>query len=122
MLKISLDEGYVFDILSISQVKIIKSSNENKQKLVHNYQELSKEIINQIGLDLYSDIVASKEYQELRDANEKTFDLVDQVKNEKGLAKLVDDSNYSRYQKKTALQNKFFNNEVKEVKIGYRHE
>jgi hypothetical protein len=119
MLKISLDEGYVFDILSISQVKIIKSSNENKQKLVHNYQELSKEIINQIGLDLYSDIVASKEYQELRDANEKTFDLVDQVKNDKGLAKLVDDSNYSRYQKKVALQNKFFNNEVKEVKIGY---
>jgi len=119
MLKISLDEGYVFDILSISQVKIIKSSNENKQKLVYNYQELSKEIINQIGLDLYSDIVASKEYQELRDANEKTFDLVDQVKNDKGLAKLVDDSNYNRYQKKTALQNKFFNNEVKEVKIGY---
>ena len=116
MLKISLDEGYVFDILSISQVKIIKSSNENKQKLIHNYQELSKEIINQIGLDLYSDIVASKEYQELRDANEKTFDLVDQVKNDKGLAKLVDDSNYSRYQKKVALQNKFFNNEVKEVK------
>jgi hypothetical protein len=122
MLKISLDEGYVFDMLSISQVKIIKAPKENKQKLVYNYQQLSKEIIKQIGFDLYADIIESKEYQELRNANEKTFDLVDQVKKDNGLAKLVDDSNYNRYQKKTALQNKFFNNEVKEVKIGYRHE
>jgi hypothetical protein len=109
-------------MLSISQVKIIKAPKENKQKLVYNYQQLSKEIIKQIGFDLYADIIESKEYQELRNANEKTFDLVDQVKKDNGLAKLVDDSNYNRYQKKTALQNKFFNNEVKEVKIGYRHE
>lgn len=119
MLKISLDEGFAFDILSIAQVKIIKSSVQDKEKLISNYQNLSKEIISQIGFDLYGEIVASKEYQDLRDANEKTFNLVDQVKNDNGLAKLVDDSNYNRYQKKVALQNKFFNNEVKEVKIGY---
>lgn len=119
MLKISLDEGFAFDILSITQVKIIKSSKQDKEKLVSNYQNLSKEIISQIGFDLYEQIVASEEYQNLRGANEKTFDLVEEVKKDNGLAKLVDDSNYDRYQKKVALQNKFFNNEVKEVKIGY---
>lgn len=119
MLKISLDEGFAFDILSIAQIKIIKSSVQDKEKLISNYQNLSKEIISQIGFDLYGEIVASKEYQDLRDANEKTFNLIDQVKNDNGLAKLVDDSNYNRYQKKVALQNKFFNNEIKEVKIGY---
>ena len=116
MLKISLDEGFAFDILSITQVKIIKSSKQDKEKLVSNYQNLSKEIISQVGFDLYEQIVASEEYQNLRDANENTFDLVDQVKKDNGLAKLVDDSNYNRYQKKVALQNKFFNNILEEEK------
>jgi len=119
MLKITLDEGYVFDLLSINEVKISKAQGENIEKATKNYISLSNEIIDQIGEDLFYRIILSDQYQQLKEANEKTFELVDEVKYDNGLGKKVDDSNYNRYLKKVALQNKFFGKEIQEIKIGY---
>jgi 2-oxoisovalerate dehydrogenase E1 component len=59
MLKVSLDEAYVFDLLSIYQVKINNSLDEKKVKLVESHKQLSLEIINQIGEVLFYEIIKS---------------------------------------------------------------
>lgn len=119
MIKISLDEGYVFDILSILQVKIFKTSKENK-KINSSFEKMKHEIIQQIGEQKFNEIFLSPEYANLFNANSLTFDLVDKVKTDDGIGKKVDDANYHRYICKTNLQKKFFNNEVSEIKIGYK--
>jgi hypothetical protein len=50
------------------------------------------------------------------EANQRVFDLIDESKNDTGLAKITDDANYQRHVVKMALQNKFFNSELTEVK------
>lgn len=121
MITISLDEGYIFDLLSISQVKMAKATEaETIKKVNASYWKLRDEIISQIGQDKFNSISLSEEYRELFKANEKTFDLVDKAKESEGLAKEVDKSNYERYLCKVNLQKKFFDNEVSETKIGYK--
>ena len=116
MLKISLDEAYVFDILTIYQVKIDNATGENKEKTLKASSELGNEIISQIGQDLFIQILLSKEYKNLLNSNKIVFNLVDR-KNESEISKLTADANYDRYLKKIELQKKFFNNELIEVKI-----
>jgi hypothetical protein len=116
MLKISLDEAYVFDLLSIYQVKINNSTDENRIKLLESYTNLSNEIINQIGGDLFKSIIDSVEYQDLVNSNQYVFDLVGRA-NETELSKITADANFERYNKKIILQNKFFKNKLTEVKI-----
>jgi hypothetical protein len=121
MIKISLDEGYVFDLLSIHQVKMAKAKEpESLKKVVSAYWTLRDEIVSQIGQNKFNSILLGAEYDALYQANEKTFDLVDKAKESEGLAKEVDESNYERYLCKVNLQKKFFNNEVSETKIGYK--
>lgn len=117
MIKISLDESYVLDILSIYDVKKIKSPNNQIHS--NNYNNLYKEIALQIGNDKINDILLSKEYLDLLEANTTTFNLVDSVKLNPCLGKEIDESNYNRYLKKIALQEKFFHSKVTETKIGY---
>lgn len=116
MIKISLDEAYVFDILSIFQVKINSFTGEKLETTLLAMSDLIEEIIEQLGQEKYNDIIASQEYLEMVQANKKVFDLVDIVKNDNGLAKETDNANHERYLKKIALQNKFFNNDLREVK------
>jgi hypothetical protein len=116
-MKITLPEGYIFDILSIYQVKIIKSP-ENKVNY-DNFNQLLSEISEQVGNQKTSDIIDSKEYDDLCTANLETFELVDQVKTNPCLGKEVDQSNYKRFLAKKALQEKWFDNSFSEVKIGY---
>ena len=122
MLKISLDEGYIFDILSILEIKKSKSKNESYEKIINSFEELKKEVIQQIGEEKYYKIIHSTEYEELLEANFLTFQLINLIKQSDGIAKEIDDSNYCRYLKKIALQKTFFNNDIKEVKIGYENE
>ena len=122
MLKISLDEGYVFDILSILEIKKSKSKNELYEKIINSFEELKKEVIQQIGEEKYYKIIHSTEYEELLEANFITFQLINLIKQNDGIAKEIDESNYCRYLKKIALQKTFFNNDIKEVKIGYENE
>ena len=116
MLKISLDEAYVFDLLSIYSVKIENSFDHKKIKLLESYKLLSSEIINQIGQKLYDEILNSDEYKDLISSNKNVFNLVDKS-GESELSKITSDANYDRYVKKHILQNKFFKTNLTEVKI-----
>ena len=116
MIKISLDEAYVYDILSIYAVKIENSKGEKKQKSLDSFNKLSEEIQNQIGITKHHSIINSSAYFDLKQANKEVFDLVDRA-GETSLSKQTAEANYKRYLKKVELQTKFFNNEVTEVKI-----
>jgi len=116
VITIQVDEGYAFDHLSIIGVKLDCSSNSANKK---NYDEASKNITQQIGVDLFRQIVESKYYTDLFNCNKKIFKLVDEAKQNLVKASEVDDANYERYVLKKALQEKFFEGQIKEVKIGY---
>jgi hypothetical protein len=116
MIKVSLDEAYVFDMLAILDVKKASFSEEKLSSVISSYSEMSKEIIEQIGEEKFVEIINSDEYYNLIEANKFVFNLVDRTKIEGGLAKQVDDANYNRYLKKQALQSQFFINKMKEVK------
>lgn len=116
-MKITLPEGYIFDILSIYQIKLFKF----QQDLVHlsNFNNLLNEIKSQIGNDKTLQVMESQEYLNLITANMATFELVDAVKTEPCLGKEVDASNYKRFLSKKVLQEKWFDSDYSEVKIGY---
>jgi hypothetical protein len=119
MINVNLDEGYVFDMLSILKVKISHASGDNLFKIYSAYELMENQIINQIGSEKYHQVVESQEYTDLLQSNALTFSLVDKTKKDNGLAKQVDDANYKRYLCKTALQKKFFQSDASETKIGY---
>lgn len=116
MIKVSLDEAYVFDMLAILDVKKASFTKEKLDSVLSAYSEMTSEIIEQIGEKKFNEIIQSFEYNNLIEANKLVFDLVDRTKVEGGLAKEVDDANYNRYLKKQALQSQFFINKMKEVK------
>ena len=116
MIKISLDEAYVYDILSIYAVKIENSKGEKKQKSLESFNKLSEEIQNQIGITKHHSIINSSDYFDLKQANKEVFDLVDRA-GETSLSKQTAEANYKRYIKKVELQTKFFDNQITEVKI-----
>jgi hypothetical protein len=116
MIKVSLDEAYVFDMLAILDVKKQLFSSEKLDSVLSARAIMVDEICNQIGDDKFHEIISSVEYSNLIEANNFVFNLVDQTKTEGGLAKQVDDANYNRYLKKQNLQNKFFTTKMKEVK------
>lgn len=116
MLKISLDEAYVFDMLSVFDVKIKKLTGEKLLLTLEKYSDMAKEVVDQIGADKYNDITLSAEFKSMIDANLKVFELIDESKNDTGLAKITDDANYERHIAKMALQKRFFDTELTEVK------
>jgi len=116
MLRISLDEAYVFDMLSVFDVKLRNLSGEKLAKTIEKYADMKEEVEEQIGLDKYNQIVSSREYQQMIFANERVFQLIDESKNDTGLAKVTDDANYERHIAKMALQKRFFDGELTEVK------
>jgi hypothetical protein len=116
MIKISLDEAYVFDMLSVFDVKIKKLTGEKLLITLEKFLDMSQEIVDQIGVDKYNEIKLSSEYKRMIDANTNVFDLIDQSKNDNGLAKVTDDANYERHLAKLSLQEKFFENKLTEVK------
>lgn len=116
MIKISLDEAYVFDILSIYEVKVSKFSGQKLQTTLESMSNLISEIKHQIGEELYDKIIVSKVYSGLLEANRNVFDLVDEASKSDGLAKMVDQANHERYIYKSNLQNEFFSTNITEVK------
>jgi hypothetical protein len=116
MLKINLDEAYVFDMLSVFDVKIKNLDGEKLAKTIEKYSDMREEVIEQIGEDKYREITSSLEYQKMVYANQRVFELIDDSKNDTGLAKITDDANYERHIAKMALQKRFFDTELTEVK------
>ena len=115
--KISVDYGAAFDILAIFNVKINLCIGPKKDQSIYNFRQLSREISNQIGDYLFNKIMGSDEYKELYAVNLLTFNKVAEAQKSTGLAKEVDDANFSRFTKKNELQKKFFGTEVSEVKV-----
>jgi len=116
MLKISVDEAYVFDMLSVFDVKLKNLTGEKLLKTIEKYSDMREEVIDQIGKDKYNQITSSIEYQKMVYANQRVFDLIDESKNDTGLAKITDDANYERHVAKMAFQKRFFDTELTEVK------
>jgi hypothetical protein len=118
MIKISLDEAYVFDLLSILDLKKDKSKNTELYNIhLENYYSLYLDILNQIGIEELSKILNSEEYKELKHANMRVFDLVDLCLKDEGLAGETARENHKRFILKNKLQKKFFKNNLKEAKI-----
>jgi hypothetical protein len=112
MIKVSLDEASAFDMLSILSLKL------KGVKSYKTYETLEDEIAHSIGEVLFESIINSNEYEELLRANEEVFQLVDDMNNGEDFSALfVHKTNMKRYQAKKALQHKFFNNNLTEVKI-----
>ena len=113
MIKISLEEAYVFDMLAIMDVKIQKMPVENT---IHLREKLFSELCEQIGHEVVLDVTSSEEYALLIKANLETFSLVDKARNGDGLAKETDDANMLRHRYKKEIQKKFFNSILMEEK------
>ena len=121
MIKIGLDEGYAYDLLSIAAVKVAKHAG-NRANLA-NHHRLEAEIITQVGADLHCEIMDSTEYADLYQTNLALFNHIDEMKTrppQAGDAQFVDHHNYQRYLHKKAIQARFFpNSPLAEQKLGY---
>lgn len=118
MIKVSIDEGAAFDMLSIIAVKSQKRAKPDKN-LENLFNLLYSEIMVQVGSERIREIIDSQEYRELIETNSKIFNLVDEAKHDRVSASLVDRINHQRYLLKQAIQNRFFNEELTERKFGY---
>tara|TARA_B110000483_G_C18053169_1_gene487364 strand:- start:393 stop:737 length:345 start_codon:yes stop_codon:yes gene_type:complete len=113
MIKISVDEGYAFDYLSILE---IKSRKIKQNKTLSSFKECKKFINSQLSGELFNKIYNSNEYSACLKANQETFNAVEKARYGKIPSKKVDDLNMERYAAKSNLQKKFFNNELSESK------
>jgi hypothetical protein len=114
MIKISVDEAYAFDYLSILDIKL------ERNDAVKNIIDIIKnDLINQLGFEKFNEIIASEEYINLKHSNKLTFDAVNKAKTDEVLASFVDTCNYQRMICKKKLQDKFFDKKLSELKIGY---
>jgi hypothetical protein len=111
MINLLVDEAYAFDYLSILHVK--KNINPESQL---NWENCFSYIREQIGDRKMSEIIHSKEYQNMIEANQITFDAVEKARYGSITAKEVDDANMLRYNRKCELQKKYFNTKIKEFK------
>lgn len=117
MIKLTLDEGYCYDFLSIARVKMVK--NDTKQNAM-NFGRAYADIEEQVGKEVHARVLASEEYARLYAVNEYLFRLVDQAKVDSVKASDVDREVYNRWLAKKALQEKFFPDKpFQENKIGY---
>lgn len=109
--------SYAFDYLSILEIK--SSKNPENKKIIEDIIKVTAALNNQLGSILFAKIYESIEYDSLKLANSLVFDAVDKAKDNSISAREVDDLNYHRYLCKKGLQEKFFNNDEPETKIGY---
>jgi hypothetical protein len=122
MVKISVDEGYAFDILSIFQVKIHNCTDPIKiETSKRGFSVLYEELKAQLGQEKLSEIINSSEYDELYTENQTTFVLVDAIRasDENSIGKDIDLNNLRRFECKRKLHNKFFDSQMLETKTKY---
>lgn len=116
MIKIPLDEAYCLDMLAISLVKSRKNPSTQNYK---NYFDLANSIKDEMSMRKFSEVIDSTEFDELVETNNRVFEAVDLAKTDEIPASVIDHLNYQRYLCKKKIQEKFFNGELKEQKIGY---
>jgi hypothetical protein len=114
MIKINVDEAYAFDYYSILELKY-----KNGYIAENLLEQTKNDLYDSVGIELTDIILKSIEYKNLFNSNQITFDAVDKAKTDEVSASYVDKCNYKRMLAKKDLQNKFFNNQLSETKIGY---
>ena len=115
MITITTDEADAYDRLAILEIKMMRGAPVREQQ-----QRLFQELETNCGVDYNMEITGSKEYEALYVANEQTFNLIDQLRSDgewEGAAKDIDDANMKRYYAKCALQKRFFESPLKEIKL-----
>lgn len=124
MIKISVDEGYAYDMLSIQQVKNEKAFFKKNRDSIF---QLAHDIVLSTDLDNHINILGSDEYQDLIDTNRRLFELIDELNKHPADCSCygcqVNRLNYVRFLCKRALQDKFFPGTTQtEQKLGYSQE
>lgn len=117
MITILVDESYAFDYLAILEIKLSKDANNRGKK--SNFIKCKKHIKNQIGPKFFDQIYNSSEYKQCYKANLETYNAVHRAKKDTVLASYVDKCNYKRFLAKKDIQDKFFDGNTTEIKIGY---
>lgn len=118
-LKITLDAGYCFDLMSIAEIKSYRMDDLEKRKIViKSIENLWNELEKQMGFNKLLLIYQSKEYGNLYDVNNKTWDAVEKAERNEISAKEVSDLNTLRYYHKKKLQEKYFNSTLSEQKAS----
>jgi len=114
-IRVTVDEAAAWDMLAILTIKLQRLSR--KKSVEESFFRLVGEIETALGPKDYIHILYSNEYVALCDANEALFDGVEKVRHGEGMsAKEFDDLNQARHRAKQALQKRFWNNELTEVK------
>jgi hypothetical protein len=114
MLNLKVDECYAFDYMAILFIKRNKSIQALKT-----WEDCYRYIRDQLDEKFFNEIIDSKEYEDMIDANQKTFNMVERAKNNSCTAMDVDKCNYGRHRAKEKFQEKFFGTPMSEIKIGY---
>ncbi len=123
LVKVSVDEGYGYDMLSIMAVKRVKVQSRDSDL---NFDRLSRELERQVGMEMHGRVLDSHEYKQLLAVNTTIFDHIDEIKLP-GRVPLpadgikTDELNHQRYQLKKAIQSRFFPAaKLSEQKFGYK--
>ncbi len=114
MLNLKVDECYAFDYMAILFIKRNKSPHAFKV-----WEDCYKNLKQQFSDERFNELINSKEYNDMINANQKTFNMVDRAKNNSCTAMDVDKCNYGRHRAKEIFQEKFFGTPMTEIKIGY---
>lgn len=112
MISVWVDEAYCFDMLSILELKM---GNSDQDML--NYTQFLQNMVDQLGADLTRDIILSDEYRYLLGANQRVFDLIEQIMLGSDMSALtVHEANMERFVGKQKLQQAHFNRALLERK------
>ena len=114
-IRVSGGEG--IDYLSILNVKMNVLNGPSKKNYEDQYRFLAEQL-GKVKLDL---ILGSEEYKELYEANNHLWIVIDDIRQDKieMTAKNLDSQNTRRWVAKKKLQEKFFNEPFREVKVFY---
>lgn len=107
MIRLDVDEGFAFDILSINTIKYAKNIIDHTR-----YRKVRDNLEQELGYMKFIEVLDSQEYKELMEANLHTFSLVDLAKEDKVLASEVHGGNDWRFRCKTKIMKKFFPHEL----------
>lgn len=121
MITINVQENEAWDRLSILEIKKFFSNTvEQRIELKKQIIELQEQINIAITYNKAVQIYSSEIYTELYNVNFKLFEYFNELKN-KDLSGIIGDKlNYERHLIKNKLQETYFNNKNKEIKIGYK--
>lgn len=120
MIHLTHSEAFAYDLLSIADIKYVKTKAETAWS---NFATLRDEIVAQIGDEKHRNVVDSPEYEQLYRVNHEMYVRIDELKargEQFGDARYIDDRVYQRYLAKQALQKAHFPEQpLTEQKFGY---